>query len=72
MAPRATTAAGISTWKQGRPRARLEQTAAYLDWCGGEAGHLVIFDRAEGRRWEDKLFHRRESTAGYAIAVWGM
>ena len=35
----------------------LEQTAAYLNRCGGEAGHLVIFDRAEGRRWEDKLFH---------------
>ena len=50
----------------------LEQTAAYLDRCGGEAGHLVIFDRAEGRRWEDKLFHRRESAAGFVIEVWGM
>ena len=50
----------------------LEQTAAYLDRCGGEAGHLVIFDRAEGRRWEDKLFHRRESGGGFAIEVWGM
>ena len=50
----------------------LEQTAAYLDRCGGEAGHLVIFDRAEGRRWEDKLFHRHESAAGFAIEVWGM
>ena len=35
--------------------------------------HTVgIFDRAEGRRWEDKLFHRHESAAGYAIDVWGM
>ena len=50
----------------------LAQTAAYLDRCGGEAGHLVVFDRAEGRRWEDKLFHRRESAAGFAIEVWGM
>ena len=37
-----------------------------------KAGHLVIFDRAEGRRREDKPFHRRESAAGYAIDVWGM
>ena len=50
----------------------LEQTAAYLDRCGGEAGHLVIFDRVDGRRWEDKLFHRRESAAGFPIEVWGM
>ena len=33
-------------------------TAAYLDRCGAEAGHLVIFDRGPGR-WQDKLFHRR-------------
>ena len=50
----------------------LAQTAAYLDRCGGEAGHLVIFDRAEGRRWADKLFHRHESAAGFPIEVWGM
>ena len=50
----------------------LEQTAADLDRCAGEAGHLVIFDRAEGRRWEDKIFHRRESAAGFTIEVWGM
>ena len=45
---------------------------SYLDRCGGEAGHLVIFDRAEGRRWADKLFHRHESAAGFPIEVWGM
>ena len=50
----------------------LEQTAAYLDRCAGEAGHLVIFDRDEGRRWEEKIFHRRESAGGRAIDVWGM
>ena len=30
----------------------LEQTAAYMDRCDAEAGHLVIFDRREGRRLE--------------------
>ena len=51
----------------------LEQTAAYMDRCAASAGHLVIFDRREGRRWDDKVFHeRRVSNQGVEIDVWGM
>ncbi len=51
----------------------LEQTAEYMDRCDAEAGHLVIFDRREDRRWEDKIFHfRRTSISGVEIDVWGM
>ena len=51
----------------------LEQTAEYMDRCAAEAGHLVIFDRRENRRWDDKVFHcRRSSASGVAIEVWGM
>ncbi len=51
----------------------LEQTAEYMDRCAAEAGHLVIFDRRAGRRWEDKVFHRRRaSEGGVEIDVWGM
>ena len=51
----------------------LEQTAGYMDRCAAEAGHLVIFDRRAGRRWDDKVFHcRRASSGGVAIEVWGM
>ena len=49
----------------------LEQTAAYMDRCGAESGHLVIFDRGDGR-WEDKVFCRRESCGDTEIHVWGM
>ena len=36
-------------------REGLEQNAGYMDrCCATEAGHLVIFDRAEGRSWEEK------------------
>ena len=49
----------------------LEQTAAYMDRCGAESGHLVIFDRGDGR-WEDKVFCRRERSGGTEIHVWGM
>ena len=51
----------------------LEQTADYMDRCDAEAGHLVIFDRREGRRWEDKVFHcRRAADSGVEIDIWGM
>ena len=53
-------------------REGLVQTAAYMDRCAAEAGHLVIFDRDEARRWEEKLFRRRETVGGVGIEVWGM
>ena len=51
----------------------LEQTAEYMDRCDAEAGHLVIFDRRTGRRWDDKVFRdRRVSDSGIEIDIWGM
>ena len=50
----------------------LEQTAAYMDRCGSPAGHLIIFDRREGKPWEEKIFRREESCDGRVITVWGM
>ncbi len=51
----------------------LEQTAEYMDRCAAEGGHLVIFDRRENRRWDDKVFHcRRASDRGVEIDVWGI
>jgi len=49
----------------------LEQTWNYLDRCGAEEGHLVIFDRTPGKPWEEKLFQRQESSHGHLIQVWG-
>ena len=34
------------------------QTAAYLDRCGAEEGHLVVVDQDEGKAWEEKIFQR--------------
>ena len=51
----------------------LEQTADYMDRCAAEAGHLIIFDRREDRRWNDKIFHLRQtSDSGVEIDIWGM
>ena len=50
----------------------LEQTVSYMDRCGAEEGHLVIFDRSEKKAWEEKIFHRTETHGGRAIQIWGM
>ena len=50
----------------------LEQTAAYMDRCGSRAGHLVIFDRSEGRPWDEKIFRREEGIGDRTVTVWGM
>ena len=50
----------------------LAQTTAYMDRCGAEEGHLVLFDRTEGKQWADKLFRREEPVDGGAVTVWGM
>ena len=51
----------------------VEQTVAYMDRCGAEAGHLVVFDRDERRSWDEKVFQRRRrAESGAEIAVWGM
>ena len=49
----------------------LAQTADYMDRCGAEAGHLVVFDRGDGA-WSDRIFQRQESVGGADIQVWGM
>ena len=55
-------------------RKGLEQTAGYMDKCGGtiNEGHFILFDRRPGRPWEEKLWHRTEQYGGREISVWGM
>ncbi len=50
----------------------LEQTVGYMDRCGSEAGHLIVFDRTEGKRWEEKVFRREVRRDSRTIVVWGM
>jgi hypothetical protein len=50
----------------------LEQTADYVDRCGAEAGHLLIFDRRQNISWEEKLYHREKQVRNRTIEVWGV
>ena len=49
----------------------VTQTRGYMDRCGAEAGHLIVFDRAPERTWAEKVF-RRDPAGGTPVTVWGM
>ena len=53
-------------------REGLAQTRAYMDRCTAAEGHLVIFDRTEGKPWVEKIFRRNETEGGAPVTVWGM
>ena len=55
-------------------REGVEQTRGYMDGCGAESGHLVVFDPSETRTWEQKFFRREAPVGGGAapVTVWGM
>jgi len=50
----------------------LEQTWKYMDKCGADSGHLVIFDRSKNKSWDEKIFCQEEAFGGQSIKVWGM
>ena len=50
----------------------LEQVVKYMDGCGTDEGHLVIFDRSEKRTWKEKIFTRVETLGEQCVTVWGM
>ena len=50
----------------------IGQTRGYMDRCGAEAGHLIVFDPAPDRTWEEKLFRRAPAPGGAPVTVWGM
>ncbi len=50
----------------------LVQVSEYMDLCGTDEGHLVIFDRSKKRTWKQKLFRREEMSGDTSVTVWGM
>ena len=49
----------------------LAQTAEYMDLCGTDRGHLVVFDARSGRSWEDRIHREERAWEGTTITVWG-
>ncbi len=50
----------------------LAQLGGYMERCGAAAGHLVVFDRAAERSWDEKVFRREASAGTRRVTVWGM
>lgn len=50
----------------------VTQTLRYMDRCGAEAGHLIVFDRAPERPWAEKVFRHDPAADGAPVTVWGM
>jgi len=50
----------------------IKQTWLYMDKCGAEEGHLVIFDRTPDKPWAEKLFKKKRTHNKQVIQVWGM
>jgi len=64
-------------WRPGRSldatmRIGLQQTAGYMDRCGADSGHLVVFDRRPDKTWAERIFCRDERSGDRLITVWGM
>lgn len=49
----------------------LAQTAGYMDTNNATEGHLVLFDRAANKSWDEKIWHREETVGNKTITVWG-
>ena len=49
----------------------LRQTAWYMDRCGADSGHLLVFDQRPGKAWGERVFRREELVGKTAITVWG-
>ena len=49
-----------------------EQVATYMDRCGAESGHLVIFDLRPGQSWVERLYRKDPEPGGRPITVWGL
>lgn len=49
----------------------VAQTLDYMDRCGAESGHLVVFDRDSDKSWEDRIYRSEESLGGRNVTVWG-
>ncbi|MBF0235443.1 MAG: ATP-binding protein [Desulfamplus sp.] len=50
----------------------LEQIYQYMDRCGCQTGHLIIFDRSISKTWDEKIFVKEELYKNKAVTVWGM
>ena len=62
--------ATASSTKRGS--GRWTAPVRYMDRCRAGSGHLVVFDRAGSKPWDEKPYRRGESLGGRPVTVWGV
>jgi molybdopterin-guanine dinucleotide biosynthesis protein len=63
----------LKIWRGEKSLAKgLEQTARYMDTYGCSEGWLAVFDRRVDRKWDDKIYVRKETAEGKTITVVGL
>jgi hypothetical protein len=45
----------------------IQQIKGYMDKCGTEEGHLLIFDCRSNKTWEEKIWNKKID----GVHVWG-
>jgi hypothetical protein len=50
----------------------IEQTDRYMDICGCSEGWLIVFDRREDVKWEDKIYMKKETINGKTVTIVGV
>jgi hypothetical protein len=65
----------LKLWKKGSLDAVLNigipQTVDYAQNIGANEAHLIIFDRRPNTPWDERIWHKQETHAGWTIGVWG-
>lgn len=49
----------------------VTQLGEYMDVCGAEKGWLVVFDREEGKSWDERIFWRTVASGARTIHIVG-
>jgi len=50
----------------------VKQLTEYMERCGVDEGHLVIFDRSKTRSWKEKIFKSKKIVDSRIVKIWGM
>lgn len=51
----------------------IAQTGEYMDRCGSNDAHLIVFNRDPKVPWDDRIFQRQAmTTRERPLTIWGM
>ena len=49
----------------------ITQALEYADTANADEVHLVIFNRNEGKSWDEKIWHKQQQVEAKVVDIWG-